>query len=169
MRRLNDWQVHFRLQFDLTVAADASLAAAASSSSSSLLGPAGGATSSSPSSGQFWSAHLWPQGVTYDALPVTARVRVYRSCALDCGDSFTFAKRPTLLQLLIFCLNLVACLCTHAFLQVLLLYGLVCYRLDHADSAEWLHRARDQFQSESAAAAGTSTALVRDEPAIATN
>ena len=40
-------------------------------------------------------------------------------------------------------------------MQVLLLYGLVCYRLDHADSAEWLHRARDQFQSESAAAAGT--------------
>ncbi len=93
MRSLNDWQVHFRLQFDLTVAADASLAAAASSSSSSLLGPAGGASASSPSSGQFWSAHLWPQGVTYDALPVTARVRVHRSCALYSGDSLTFATR----------------------------------------------------------------------------
>lgn len=76
MRRLNDWQVHFRLQFDLTVAADANLAAAAASSSSALLASAGG-TSTLSSSGQFWSAHLWPQGVTYDALPVTARVRFH--------------------------------------------------------------------------------------------
>jgi hypothetical protein len=64
-------------------------------------------------------------------------------------------RHDTLLQLLMFCLNPKACLYTHAFLQVLLLYGLVCFRLDHADSAEWLHRARDQFQSESSAAAGT--------------